>query len=120
MNIRALLVIVLILITSAAFAQSRKGKKKPVANTQQPNALNPEPKKNYAPKPSRKSADGPTFESEQKYYDRMAALEKAKRKTERLQSLPQYSDPMYFGHKRPPKKRKPGKMKYCRECGIRH
>lgn len=33
---------------------------------------------------------------------------------------PQYSDPTYFGHKKPPKKRPPGKMKFCKECGMRH
>ena len=27
---------------------------------------------------------------------------------------------MYFGHKRPPKKRPANKMKFCKECGIRH
>ena len=32
----------------------------------------------------------------------------------------QYSDPMNFGHKRKPKKRKPGKQKYCKECGLVH
>lgn len=33
---------------------------------------------------------------------------------------PQYSDPTYFGHKRPPKKRPLGKRKMCKECGIVH
>ncbi len=33
---------------------------------------------------------------------------------------PQYSDPMYFGHKRKPKKRPPGKRKLCKECGLTH
>lgn len=41
-------------------------------------------------------------------------------KIEKMKSKPQYADPMYFGHKKPPKKRPPGKQKYCKECGMRH
>ncbi len=33
---------------------------------------------------------------------------------------PTYGDPMYFGHKRKPKKRPPGKRKFCKECGMVH
>ncbi|WP_448518372.1 hypothetical protein [Rhodoflexus sp.] len=33
---------------------------------------------------------------------------------------PQYADKMYFGHKRPPKKRPLHKRKFCKECGIVH
>lgn len=33
---------------------------------------------------------------------------------------PQYTNPLYFGHKKPPKKRKVGKKKFCKECGIVH
>jgi hypothetical protein len=33
---------------------------------------------------------------------------------------PQYKDPLYFGHKRKPKKRPPGKQKFCKECGMKH
>jgi hypothetical protein len=50
----------------------------------------------------------------------MQATVKEKRKAEKIMEKPQYSNPMYFGHKRPPKKRAPNKMKYCKECGIRH
>ncbi len=39
---------------------------------------------------------------------------------EREMKKPQYSDPTYFGHKRKPKKRKPGKKKFCKECGMWH
>lgn len=110
-------------IVAVSYGQSRKNKKKskkPAITTAQPTTLDPLPKKMYAPKTSRKNTKGPTYESEELYYERMAELAKTKRKNEVLQDKPQYSDPLYFGHKRPPKKRKPGKMKYCRECGIRH
>ncbi len=57
---------------------------------------------------------------EKEYYDRVLAVAKAREKAARIMEKPQYSDPSYFGHKRKPKKRPPHKMKYCRECGIRH
>lgn len=112
----------IVVAIGVSFGQARKSKKKsrkPAQNTQ-PTTLNPLPQREYAPKASRKTSKVPTYESEEKYYERMAQLAKTKRKNEMLMLKPQYSDPMYFGHKRPPKKRKPGKMKYCRECGIRH
>lgn len=51
---------------------------------------------------------------------RMKAVVKDHRKAEKEMLKPQYSDPTYFGHKRKPKKHKPGKMKFCKECEIRH
>jgi hypothetical protein len=124
MRLKIFCIILLVCITLISFGQSRKNKKKskrPVQTSQQqPTTLSPLPQKEYAPKASRKTSNGPTYESEERYYQRMEELAKTKRKNEVLQQKPQYSDPMYFGHKRPPKKRKPGKMKYCKECGLRH
>ncbi len=51
---------------------------------------------------------------------RMQANAKAERKKQREMRKPQYSDPSYFGHKKKPKKRPPGKRKFCKECGIWH
>lgn len=51
---------------------------------------------------------------------RMKRLYKKKKKEEKLAEKPQYSNPLYFGHKKPPKKRPLGKRKYCEECGIVH
>lgn len=45
---------------------------------------------------------------------------KKRAKIARKMQKPQYSDPSYFGHKRPPKKRPLGKRKFCKECGIIH
>jgi archaellum component FlaD/FlaE len=56
----------------------------------------------------------------QEFYKRMKANAKKYKKMQREMKKPQYSDPMYFGHKKMPKKRPPGKKKYCRECGIVH
>jgi hypothetical protein len=51
---------------------------------------------------------------------RMEANAKKYNKMAKEMKKPQYSDPLYFGHKQKPKKRPPGKKKYCHECGIRH
>lgn len=123
---RFLLIISLMLVVSASYAQSsRKNKKSSASKDGKPSSLEP-----YYPRddhePSRKSSKkkdahhGPSYDSQQEYYDRMARLSKTREKNERLAEKPQYSDPMYFGHKRPPKKHKPGKMKFCKVCGIRH
>lgn len=48
------------------------------------------------------------------------ASKKRYQKEARDKDKPQYSDPSYFGHKKPPKKRKRGKRKYCKECGMTH
>lgn len=54
------------------------------------------------------------------YEERMVANVKRHKKIERQMKKPQYSDPSYFGHKRKPKKRAPGKRKFCKECEIMH
>lgn len=51
---------------------------------------------------------------------RMKKVSKTRKKNEKLAQKPQYSDPLYFGHKRPPKKRKLSKRKFCKECGLTH
>lgn len=56
----------------------------------------------------------------QEFEARMKAVVKEKEKAEREMKKPQYSDPGYFGHKRKPKKRPPGKKKYCKQCGLYH
>ncbi len=45
---------------------------------------------------------------------------KKRARRERKMKKPQYSNPAYFGHKRPPKKRPASKRKMCKECGIIH
>jgi predicted peroxiredoxin len=123
MDFRVAITAIFLACSLAAHGQSSKKKKKsaPDVNIEQPTSLNPsKPEQRdrvYAPKKSRKNA---TRNPEQEFYERMEAVVKAKRKAEKLMMKPQYSDPMYFGHKRPPKKRPPHKMKYCKECGIRH
>ena len=123
MCMRITLIVVLAFLTLESSAQfwksKRKAEKEAVGG--QPTSLNPSyARKDYVPKAARKEAKGPTYGLEQQFYERMEDLENTRRKNERMMDKPQYSDPLYFGHKRPPKKRKPSRMKYCKECGIRH
>jgi len=115
--------VLLLVGTSASYAQSSKKKKKNSSQAQaSPTSIDPNtPSPAYAPKKSsNKKTVGATHDSERDYYERREELAKEKRKNEKMMDKPQYSDPLYFGHKRPPKKRPPNKMKFCKECGIRH
>lgn len=61
------------------------------------------------------------FDAKVKEHERlMEANAKKKVKIAKKMEKPQYSDPSYFGHKKKPKKRKPGKKKFCKECGMTH
>jgi hypothetical protein len=120
---RIITVLILILLTVSSYGQSerkRKKKQRQSSETNQPTSLDPSmPQRDYAPK-RKKVSKGPTYQSEQQYYERREEQEKTRRKNEKMMDKPQYSDPTYFGHKRPPKKRPANKMKYCKVCGIRH
>ena len=56
----------------------------------------------------------------EEYHQRVKDAQKRYKKMDRIAQKPQYSDPTYFGHKKKPKKRPPGKKKLCKECGILH
>lgn len=100
---------------------SHKKKKKENYESSQPTSKDPSiPLTDYAPKKSKLKSKGITYNAEKNYYQQLARVEKSRRTAEKEMAKPQYSDPLYFGHKHPPKKRKAGKLKYCKECGIRH
>ncbi|WP_143519928.1 hypothetical protein [Reichenbachiella sp. 5M10] len=80
--------------SEAKFSQSKKGAKQ-VFRKQEDQAL--------------KDYEALMKQNKKKYKKQAKEMEK-----------PQYSDPSYFGHKRPPKKRPVGKRKMCKECGIKH
>ena len=111
----------MVLIMVGSYAQSRK-ERKAEAQQQGPTSLDPLPRERELPKHTRKRIEskGPTYNAEKDYYERVEAFVKTQRKNEKMLMRPQYSDPSYFGHKRPPKKRPPHKMKFCKECGISH
>ena len=98
-------------------AQSSKTNTQPAG---QPSSVEPYyPKEQYQPKKVKRTGK-PTYNARDKFYDRMEQVAKANRKAEKELQKPQYSDPSYFGHKRPPKRRPHGKTKYCKECGLKH
>jgi hypothetical protein len=110
-------------LESQGQVRKKARKQQQESSEQQPTSLDPSSasmEKQYAPKAARKASKGPTYGLEQQYYERMETVEKERRKSEKMMEKPQYSDPLYFGHKRPPKKHKPSKMKFCKVCGIRH
>jgi hypothetical protein len=113
------------MVTATSFAQSRKKRKaakeeKP-ASTGQSTSLEPfYPQDDYQPTAKKKKLTKATYTATDKFYERMDAIAKQERKAEKEMEKPQYSDPLYFGHKHPPKKHPPNKMKYCKICGIRH
>lgn len=59
-------------------------------------------------------------QKKEEFRQRMKDNAKEDKKMARQMRKPQYSDPMYFGHKRKPKKRDVDKRKLCKECGIVH
>lgn len=99
--------------------QAAWGQKNQVA--QASNSMEPlYPKKDYAPKKSKKKKSPVTYDAQNDFYDRMEKNWDEREKREKDLSAADKSQPPYFGHKRPPKKRPAAKMKYCKVCGIRH
>lgn len=60
------------------------------------------------------------YSAEYQFYDRVQRAAKSKKRALRALAKPQYTNPLYFGHKSQPKKSPPHKMRFCNECGIRH
>jgi len=68
----------------------------------------------------KKKSSGITYNAQNEYEARMSARAKTYRTNERMLMKPQYANPAYFGHKHKPKRHAAGKLKFCKECGIRH
>lgn len=77
-------------------------------------------KKEIAKREKRAMKPKTNIDLQKEYYERVETVAKERRKAARIMQKPQYSDPMFFGHKRLPKKRAPKDMRFCKECGIRH
>lgn len=58
--------------------------------------------------------------AEYQFYARVQKAAKEKKRALRELAKSQYTNPLYFGHARVPKRRPPHKMRFCHECGIRH
>lgn len=112
--------LVLLFFSVASFAQKKKSQQQQTAT--QPSSIDAyAPQQNYTPVQKKaKSNQKIKYDSREDFYKRMELVAKQRRYAERQMLKPQYSDPSYFGHKKKPKRRPPGKIKYCKECGIRH
>ncbi len=130
---KLLLTLAIITVAVASFGQELTRKEKKAARrgtaVNQPTSLNPaadDEMELVAPKVKEKQSkqssksSGITRNAQKEYDDRMAARAKTYRYNERMLMKPQYANPAYFGHKRKPKRHAPGKIRYCKECGIRH
>ena len=60
------------------------------------------------------------WEKEKAYRKNKRRVIRKYRRIGRLMKRPQYSDPMYFGHRDKPKKRSPEKRRFCKTCGLTH
>jgi hypothetical protein len=125
-----LVAIIFTLITLTSYSQKLTRKEKKAArrgeSISEPTTLDPgnSDVPTFAPKTASprktKKSNGPTYNAEREFQDRMDARAKTNRYNEKMLMKPQYSDPSYFGHKHKPKRHSAKKMKFCKECGIRH
>lgn len=103
----------LLAVSTESYGQtSRESETKPIPPSQQTFSK----KKKASKKSYKKNFD----QGIKDYEDLMKANKKKYKKMEKGMEKPQYSDPTYFGHKKPPKKRSKDKRKFCKECGIIH
>jgi hypothetical protein len=61
-----------------------------------------------------------THSAQYEFYDRVEQAAKEHKRQLRILARPQYSNFLYYGHKHKPTIHAPEKMRYCKECGIRH
>jgi len=100
-------------VSVVAFGQKR--------NAEQVTSVEPGfPEEGYSPSPKKKKApknSATTHDAKNNFYDRKEELDKQREKNSRYW---QSTNQEYFGHRRPPRKHAPGRMKFCKVCGIRH
>lgn len=119
---RLFLIICIAFLMGLAFsaeAQSRKEKSKEEYDrgaTYEVKTSKSRVKKNKSKNSIDKSYDQKVVE----YEKRLEANAKKNKKISKEMKKPQYSDATYFGHKKPPKKRPPGKKKFCKHCQLWH
>lgn len=110
------------LISTFAFAQRKKKASKASSQVTSVGPYYPDANKYVPPKKrgKNKSKDGISRQAQENALARRELTAKQKRKAERTLVGTNYGSTNYFGHKRPPKKRKPEDMKLCEVCGIKH
>ena len=117
------LVILFIFIScSYSFAQSSNKRSKKEKNKQEiDRGATYEVETTKAKKKKTKYSISKDFDKKvEEYEKRMVNNAKRNEKMAKEMKKPQYSDPTYFGHKKKPKKRPPGKKKFCKECQMFH
>jgi hypothetical protein len=107
-------------MSSMALAQSSRDPKKKEVRVEPDRSATYGTKKSKTRKKIDKSYTRSFDKKIEEYHARMKANAKEDVKMAREMQKPQYSDPAYFGHKKKPKKRPPGKKKFCKECGMWH
>jgi hypothetical protein len=110
------------LISTFTFAQRKKKASKASSQVTSVGPYYPDANKYVPPKKrgKTKSKDGISRQAQQNAIARRELTAKQKRKAERTLVGTNYGSTNYFGHKRPPKKRKPEDIKLCEVCGIKH
>ncbi len=122
--------LVWLVVDNEVLAQKNKSKstKKSVFEKEAPSSRNPgnqQKSVNNTRRTVKKGKGSNNFAKQldkkvEEFHQRMKDNAKRRKKIARISKKPQYSDPSYFGHKRKPKKRPPGKRKFCKECEIIH
>ncbi len=125
MNKLPILVVILFFYVGQAFAQAAKNPRYQSGKQELDRGATYEnskvkTKKNKPEKSGALNLDQQFNQKVEEYYVRMEENSKRYKKLEKDMRKPQFSDPSYFGHKHPPKKRPPGKKKFCKECGMVH
>ncbi len=119
---RIYLIIFAIGVTGVLFGQNTRNTEAPKPPRPQYQAVKKE-KKGFFSFLKKKQTNAFTSTKEEEvaaFRKKMKLVQKKKAKEAKLAKKPEYSDPSYFGHKRPPKKRPPGKQKFCKVCKMKH
>ncbi len=121
---RLFFVSMLVMTVSLAYGQSKGEFSGPFPKESKPTIREPVYKKGvFSPhraKSYKLKKQKVTHSAQYEFYERVEQAAKDREKLLKKLAKPQYSNFLYYGHKRKPKKHAPNKMKYCPECGIRH
>ncbi len=107
-----------IVLSNESFAQTSRSTDEILANRSKTSTKS---KKKFSIFKKKKQSTFKTSDQlQEEYVARMKDNAKRRHKEGKMSDKPQYSDPLYFGHKKKPKKRKNGKKKFCKECQMTH
>jgi len=115
-NIFVLILTFLVIVANSEKSQAQTSRDSETFEVKTENSSSKKKRKNSFSKRYTKKLN----DSVKEFDELMKSNVKKRAKIARKMQKPQYSDPSYFGHKRPPKKRPVGKRKMCKECGIVH